>query len=554
MRRLLTGTALALMAASAAWAEDRALILGVERYETLGRLVRGAEPVEAAEALEAMGFAVAALPNARADGLGPVLEPFAAGAEGADRLVVILSGRFVTDGARTWYLAADAAPGGLLTLGPGAVSVESVLRVLAMAPGEAILMLGHDPSEDAVFGPMLAEGIGPLEIPQGVTVLRGLPRDVAEFAADELVVPEGDLAALIAGNRRIAAEGFVPRVFRFMGPVPEVVDTGTTPPATDTAAEDALWQGAVALDTAEAYRNYITRYPTGRYTAEAEEALAAILAEPNRQARLAEEALELTRDERRDIQRNLSLLDYNTRGIDGIFGPGTRGAITNWQQMNGYAQTSYLTVEQINQLDAQAARRAAELEAEAERLAAERARLDRAFWDETGARGDEPGYRAYLDRYPDGLFAETATEALAAIEAEKRAAAEAQDRAAWDAARAADTQSAYADYLTAFPGGVFQAEAEARLAELQRETSQAAAEQAAQAAEAALNLNVRTSRLVEAKLQSLDLNPGVVDGRFDENTRRAIRRYQDDRGLTVTGYLDEPTVVRLLADSIGALR
>jgi peptidoglycan hydrolase-like protein with peptidoglycan-binding domain len=330
----------------------------------------------------------------------------------------------------------------------------------------------------------------------------------------------------------------------------EVLDVVVVNPA----AEEALWTGALALDTSDAYRNYLSRYPTGQFIAEAEERLAAILAEPNRSARLTEEALQLSRDERRDIQRNLNLLDYNTRGIDGIFGPGSRGAIINWQQVNGYPQTSYLTVDQINQLDAQAARRAAELEAEAERLAAERARLDRAYWEETGARADEPGFRAYLDRYPDGLFAETATEGLAAIEADKRAAAEAEDRAAWDVARQTDTQSAYADYLTAFPGGVFQTEAEARLAELQRASSSAGAEDAARAAEAALNLNILTARLVEAKLDSLDLNPGEVDGSFDADTRRAIRRYQGNRDLPVTGYLDEGTLVRLLADTIGSLR
>ena len=49
------------------------------------------------------------------------------------------------------------------------------------------------------------------------------------------------------------------------------------------------------------------------------------------------------------------MLNYNTRGVDGIFGPGSRGAITNWQQSNGYPQTSYLTVDQIDLMEAQTA-------------------------------------------------------------------------------------------------------------------------------------------------------------------------------------------------------
>lgn len=556
MRQLILGTFVAATAAFShvpAWAEDAALVLANERYELLGRLARGAAPAVASRALEGMGFDLTVLPNGRAATLADTLSDFANIAPGAERLVVVLSGRFVTDGARTWFLAADAEAPAFLGLGGATLSVESVMQLMQRQAGSAVLILGADPDQDTVFDAYLQEGIGTLDVPQGVTVVRGLPRDVAAFMETDLVQPDGDLTRLIAANRRVAAEGFLPRQFLFMGPVPDAVAV-TAEPEVDSSAEDALWDGAVALDTAEVYRNYLTRYPNGRYAAAAEEALAAILSEPARDDRLAEEALDLSRDARRNIQRNLSLLDYNTRGIDGIFGPGTRGAITNWQQQNGFAQTGYLSNEQINLLDAQSARRAAELEAQAERVAAEQARLDRAFWAETGARTDEPGLRAYLDRYPDGLFAETATGQLAAIEAEKRREAEAEERSAWDAALAADTVPAYTAYLRTFPDAAFRAEADARIAALEQASGNNAAEQAALAAEAALGLNPITARLVEAKLDQLGLNPGVVDGVFDDATRRALRRYQRDRDLSVTGYVDEGTVVRLLADSIGVLR
>ena len=53
-------------------------------------------------------------------------------------------------------------------------------------------------------------------------------------------------------------------------------------------------------------------------------------------------------------------------------------------------------------------------------------------------------------------------------------------------------------------------------------------------------------RLVENRLASLGLDPGPVDGEFDDDTRRALRRYQEARGLNVTGYVNQATMVRIL--------
>ncbi|MFT6223098.1 MAG: peptidoglycan hydrolase-like protein with peptidoglycan-binding domain, partial [Paracoccaceae bacterium] len=40
-----------------------------------------------------------------------------------------------------------------------------------------------------------------------------------------------------------------------------------------------------------------------------------------------------------------------------------------------------------------------------------------------------------------------------------------------------------------------------------------------------------------------------ADGEFDRDTRKAIRRFQRDRELPVTGFMDEATVVRMLSDA-----
>ncbi|TNC72389.1 peptidoglycan-binding protein [Rubellimicrobium roseum] len=545
MRRLVMLVLLALLPLSAR-ADALALVLGTGQYDTLDDLLRAAHVTEAADELEAAGFRVLAVDNGGPQGIGRALADFAAAVPEADRLLVVLSGRFATDGTRTWYLTRQTPRPSLLGLDDRAVSVDSLLTILAGRPSRALLILGIDPEADDLYDPWLREGLGPLAIPQGVTVLIGPHRRTTGFVTDQVAQPGADLSRQVAAAEGITGLGYLPRGYVFTPRAGEAA-AGTRPGA--EARETALWQGAAALGTVEAYGNYLDAYPQGRWAGDARAAIAAIRAEPNREQRLAEEALGLTREQRRTIQRNLSLLDFDPRGVDGIFGPGTRRAITDWQQQNGFGQTAYLDREQIERLAAQAARRSQQIETEAERTREALERADRAFWEETGARGDEAGLRAYLERHPEGLFARNAQERLDAIAEDKRRVAAAQERAAWDAAREADTTGAYRRYLEAHPEGSFVEEARARIAALGSERSEA--ETRAQAGEASLGLNALTARVIEQRLDALGLNPGAVDGRFDGDTRRALRGYQRDRGLTATGFLDEPTLVRLLADTLG---
>lgn len=67
---------------------------------------------------------------------------------------------------------------------------------------------------------------------------------------------------------------------------------------------------------------------------------------------LTETALELDKAGRIAVQRRLNLLGYNTRGVDGVFGPGTRAGITQWQYKNGMPVTGYLAADQLGALNA----------------------------------------------------------------------------------------------------------------------------------------------------------------------------------------------------------
>jgi peptidoglycan hydrolase-like protein with peptidoglycan-binding domain len=115
---------------------------------------------------------------------------------------------------------------------------------------------------------------------------------------------------------------------------------------------------------------------------------------------------------------------------------------------------------------------------------------------------------------------------------------------------AANSVAGYRGYLRDFPQGAFAEEAQARIGELTADAERSEELKAAEARETALQLNQQTRFLIEQRLAVLDLRPGEVDGVFDDRTRRAIRRYQQARNLRPTGYLDEGTVVRIMADAI----
>lgn len=530
-----------MLGAAPALAEDVALVVGNGSYDNARGLWGADDLAGTARDLERAGFRVFGGEDLDAAALRRLASDFAAAADGSGRIVIALAGHVVRSRDGAWFLGTDADRPDLIAVGAEGLALAQLYEVAARAPGRAVVLIGTE-DRSIVLGAGLSPGAGDLPVPQGVAVIRGDAGEVADFIADALLEPGASVAGALEGYSDLAGEGFLSPEVVFQ---PERV-AAATPPAAPAGDERTAWAAALAQDTVAAYEDFLAAFPNGRNAPLARAAIDRLRpADPAQAARAGEEALALTRDQRREVQRNLSLLEYNTRGIDGIFGPASRSAIAAWQRTNGYEPTTFLTREQVERIDAQAARRAAELEAEAAARQAEQERADRAYWAETGARGDEAGLRAYLRRYPDGVFAEIAQERLRPYDDARQAEAAAADRAAWERATERDTVEAYRQYLAEQPRGAFTDEAQDRIAALNRNQ-----DTAAERAEAALGLNPFTRNLVEARLDALGLRPGRVDGVFDDNTRRAIRRYQSARNLPATGYLTQDTVVRLLADSI----
>lgn len=551
MRHLLFATAITLASAASVSAGDAALLIGIEDYSSLNDLRRGDEVAEQAETFRRQGFDVISSSDAERNDMFDALAAFEDAASDADRLLVALAGRFVHTEYETYFLPSDARPGALSDVARSALPLSQIMSILSQTPGRAILAISTD-DLTGDFGPLLQIGVGDFDLPQGTTLLTGSPRSVAQ-AIQRLARP-GENIANLRNSRSVELGGFIMDGLTFIEEeIAATTPAPTAPATTDRRADILAWRRADAADTVEAYQTYIDAFPDGQFTAMATNRIEAMTDTPEALAERAEQALDLDRDQRREIQRDLTLLDYNTRGIDGIFGRGTRAAITAWQRTNNISETGYLDNDQITRLDAQAERRAAELEAEAERHREERLAEDLAFWEETGAQDDEAGLRAYLNRFPDGEFAEIARTRLATIERHKRAETNARDRQLWDEARIEDTAQAYSDYLAIAPEGAFREEAQDRIAELTREARQTDRQRRAIQEENALNLTPNTRRAIESRMDRLGLKPGRVDGVFDDDTRRAIRRYQAARNLEQTGYITEEFVVRILADSVRSI-
>lgn len=109
----------------------------------------------------------------------------------------------------------------------------------------------------------------------------------------------------------------------------------------------------------------------------------------------------LSKDDRRLVQRSLTQSGFDTRGVDGVFGRGTRNAIRDWQRFNGYDATGRLTRNQYAAITGDGA----------SALITSRADDD-AAWRSARALDDARAYQDYLRRYPGGMYVQQARERL----------------------------------------------------------------------------------------------------------------------------------------------
>lgn len=513
----------ALIWAVPVWAEKRAIVIGNADYRHAPDL-SGADMRGAVDGLRAAGFHTQDGTDMDAGQLRVFLTGLVAPDSDPAGRIVVLNGRFLHDSGETWFMGVDARQPGALDVGLQGVPLSQVMRLIADGQPGAALILGTD-GQEMPHGLGLENGIGRLEPPRKVAVMIGTPAAAVQGVTG--LVRGMSVARVVAADPTLQ---LLPGASADLTPaISAAMQSGQR----DTLrADQSAWVSASAANSAQGYQSYLNRFPRGLYSAAARERLLRIYPQ---QAAVpgvkTEQALNLSNPERATIQRWLSRLDYDTGTADAVFGQRTRSALAAWQKANGKQQTGYLDAEQVRMIRQQIAY-----------LDGDNGRRDRAYWEQTGARGNTEGLTAYLRRYPYGLNAGTAQRMLDEATGQVRANLPQGDDATWRWARQQGSVAAYETYLDRYPHGRNAAQARMHLQTMRATTEAARREETAQM------LDLATRRLIEERLRIAGMKPGPVDGDFTSETRAALSRYQAERNLHVTGFVTQETITHLLAD------
>ena len=145
-------------------------------------------------------------------------------------------------------------------------------------------------------------------------------------------------------------------VFALAAPPPPRTFTPTSPPApTGMTAEMLFWQSMKDSTNPDEFEEFLRQFPSDRFAGLARIRLAELRRKRETQTAAlppaeSERALGLSRDERRDVQRALTVLGFNTGGADGILGRRSRDAIKAYQRARQVAASGHLDADLFKEL------------------------------------------------------------------------------------------------------------------------------------------------------------------------------------------------------------
>lgn len=467
-------------------AADLALVIGNRDYRLAPDATGARIDADAvADALERGGYEVISGVDLSRTEMRRDIARFADRVDEADRVVVFYSGHALRSGGVTYLAPVGQGAATLVDVMMDGVPLDLVLRLAGEASGQAVAFVDAARLDGFTPKSFVEPGIAEIDAPGGVLVVSATApgRAIARRSERQSEFARQVLERFLAPGRRIGEA--------------------------TSGLGGSTWIGGEADSSL-----VLVSSADGRASGDAEGGSRA----PS--ASQVESRLDLDARERRRLQRTLNRLGYDTRGTEGVFGPGTRSAIRGWQQANDFSATGYLTAEQLSELRRQRkkgagmgadGRSAAEIETRLDLNVAERREIQERLTN----LGFDP-------RGTDGVFGSGTRTAIRN----------------WQ--RANDSEET--GYLT-----------EKQVARIIRQSDQPGRDEPEArdpaAVENSLDLTRGDRRSIEQRLAHLGFSPGEQDGFFDENTRRAIKAYQRDRGRKVTGYLDRDTVAAIIEET-----
>lgn len=614
MKSIKLGLAALLLSSTAALAEGRAaLVIGNAAYAHAPRALSAERDVEAvADALGAAGYDVTFGLDLNRVGMRAVMDQFAANIRDADEIVIYYSGHAVRMSGRTFLAPTDFNPVGPVAVAMDGAPLAALESMLAAKPGAAVMFIDGAQRDGFASSTFAEPGLAALTAPKGALIVsaaepgRAVSRSrwrMSDFAVTvvERFLSEGARAMDVVRNvgAPIWATGGVNATLML---APRQAATSNNSDVSQEI-ELAFWRSTEASGTRADYEAYLRRYPNGLFADIARNRLGrtTTTSDPNPQttattsstnrAAAAENSLRLSRDDRRQIQSDLTELGYDTNGVDGLFGRGTRGAIRGWQVSEELPSTGYLDGGQLRIL----AENAEISRAERQRAAEENSRRSQADlyeqdeddWRSSREVHSYAGYQRYLKMHPTGRYADEARRILA--EADNTA-----EEDLWAEVRRINNRASYENYLDRYPRGRYTRDAERRYndhvtserrqkaevdayarrvqtawreaeraktpkgyriflesypdseyaKEAQRRRSGLVAEQR-KGREKALALSREEFLSIEQRLSLLGFKVGKINGKPGNQFRSAVKDYRRSRGLPVHEYVDRK-FVRLL--------
>ncbi|HEY0849379.1 MAG TPA: caspase family protein [Bradyrhizobium sp.] len=228
-------------------------------------------------------------------------------------------------------------------------SGEGTLIAFATGPGQTALdgtEGGNSPFTRALLANITKPGV---EIQQAMTQVRAQVND--ETNKGQLPWGHTNLIGAVYLNGAPA-----PGAAAAAGPAQQQVAL-----APNAEVEVEFWRSIKDSNKAEEFRAYLTNYPNGQFRSLAQSRVAsleqgggnkpdatrnlsagvdpAVFTEESSQ--LTEDQIGLDKGQRRDVQRRLTGLGFDTK-VTGVFNQDTRNVITRWQAARGYPKSGYL--------------------------------------------------------------------------------------------------------------------------------------------------------------------------------------------------------------------